>query len=184
MAGNDESDRTIPVSMFAIAGSDRSTSALLAGRYELLGMLGVGGMGAVYRARDLELGETVALKMLNSELARAPGMLERFREEVRLARRVTHPNIARIFDIGTTGDDWFLTMELVDGESLGLVLEREGAISVVRTVAIASQACSGLAAAHRAGIVIAISSRTTSSCGVMVMWFARLRDRACVRGES
>jgi len=153
MTGEEEIDLTIPVSMRGVVGSEPRPAVLLAGRYELLGMLGVGGMGAVYRARDLELGEIVALKMLSSDLARAPGMLERFREEVRLARRVTHPNVARIFDIGTTGDDWFLTMELVDGESLAVLLEREGAISVARTVAIAIQACAGLAAAHRAGVV-------------------------------
>ncbi len=91
--------------------------------------------------------------MLSSERARAPETIERFREEVRLARRVTHPNIARIFDIGTTGEDWFLTMELIDGESLAAVLEREGVISVARCVAIFTQVCAGLAAAHRAGII-------------------------------
>jgi eukaryotic-like serine/threonine-protein kinase len=156
MASDLESDHTIPMSMplpgDAIASQSRPAS-LLAGRYELLGLLGVGGMGAVYRARDLELDEVVALKMLSGDLARAPGMIERFREEVRLARRVTHPNIARIFDIGTTGEDWFLTMELVDGESLAAVLEREGTISLGRAVGILTQVCAGVAAAHRAGIV-------------------------------
>src|SRR2546430_17345069 len=72
----------------------------VAERYELLGLLGVGGMGSVYRARDLELDEVVALKMLRRELVAAPGMLERFRREVKLARRVTHKNVARTFDIG------------------------------------------------------------------------------------
>jgi serine/threonine-protein kinase len=153
MARELEIDQTIPASMPGEILSQARPAALLAGRYELLGLLGVGGMGAVYRARDVELNELVALKMLSSELATAPGMIERFREEVRLARRVTHPNIARIFDIGTSGEDWFLTMELVDGESLAAVLEREGALSVARTIAIVSQVCAGVAAAHRVGIV-------------------------------
>ena len=153
MSGDPEIDHTIPMSLPGGILTETRSAALLAGRYELLGMLGVGGMGAVYRARDLELDEVVALKMLSRDLALAPGMIERFREEVRLARRVTHPNIARIFDIGTTGDDWFLTMELVDGESLAAVLEREGAISLARTVAVLSQVCAGVAAAHRAGII-------------------------------
>ena len=148
-----EIDQTIPASMPGGIISQARPASLLAGRYELLGLLGVGGMGAVYRARDVELDELVALKMLSSELATAPGMIERFREEVRLARRVTHANIARIFDIGTADEDWFLTMELVDGESLAAVLEREGTISVARSVAILAQVCAGVAAAHRAGIV-------------------------------
>src|SRR5689334_6445290 len=73
---------------------------VLAARYEILGMLGAGGMGNVYKARDLELDEVVALKVLRPELGSAPGVIERFRREVKLARRVTHPNVARVFDIG------------------------------------------------------------------------------------
>src|SRR5262245_23682818 len=70
----------------------------IAGRYEILGLVGVGGMGSVYRARDLELDETVALKMLRPELCRAPEVVDRFKREVKLARRVTHANVARTFD--------------------------------------------------------------------------------------
>src|SRR5688572_22414702 len=82
---------------------------VVSGRYEILGLLGAGGMGSVYRARDRELDEVVALKMLRRELLDAPGMLARFRQEVKLARRVTHPCVARTFDIGDTGEDKFLT---------------------------------------------------------------------------
>lgn len=125
----------------------------VAGRYELLGMLGAGGMGTVYRARDVELDEVVALKVLKKELTGAPGMLERFRREVKLSRRVTHKNVARMFDIGEHGGDRFLTMELVEGEMLGAHLARRGRLSVRDVVAIGRDVCAGLAAAHDAGIL-------------------------------
>src|SRR3954469_23070800 len=93
--------------------------ALVAGRYELLGMLGSGAMGTVYRARDRELEEIVALKVLRKDLAATAGMLERFRREVKLARRVTHRNVARTFDIGDHEGERFLTMEFIEGGRLG-----------------------------------------------------------------
>src|SRR5437763_15480293 len=88
---------------------------VLGGRYEVLGLLGVGGMGAVYRVLDRELDEEVALKMLRPELVAQAGMLERFRTEVKAARKVTSPYVARTFDIGEHAGDRFLTMELVPG---------------------------------------------------------------------
>src|SRR3954447_10970068 len=117
---------------------------LVAGRFEVLGLIGVGGMGSVYRARDVTLDEMVALKVIAREIACEPGMLERFRREVKLARRVTHPNVARCFDIGQDGDDRFFTMELVEGESLGARLAREHRLSPAATIAIATEVCAGL----------------------------------------
>ena len=128
-------------------------AVVLAGRYEVLALLGVGGMGAVYRARDLELDELVALKMLRRELVAVPGILERFRQEVKLARKVTSPHVARTFDIGEHEGEKFLTMELVDGESLADEIERAGAMPVARVAAIAADVCNGLAAAHAASVV-------------------------------
>ena len=93
-------------------------ATVIADRYEVLGLLGVGGMGRVYRARDTSLDEIVALKMLRKELAEQPGMLERFRHEVKIARRVTHTNVVRTFDLGAHGDESFLTMEYIEGRSL------------------------------------------------------------------
>ncbi|MCC7538350.1 MAG: protein kinase [Deltaproteobacteria bacterium] len=122
-------------------------------RYELLGLLGMGGMGSVYRVRDRELDEVVALKFLRRDLVDAPGMLERFRREVKLARRVTHVNVARTYDIGEHDGERFLTMEHVDGESLAKMLQREGPISSHRAIAIALALCAGLEAAHGAGVV-------------------------------
>src|SRR5262249_1065362 len=126
---------------------------LIAGRYELLGLVGVGGMGSVYRARDTELDEVIGLKVLGRELVDAPGMLDRFRREVKLARRVTHRNVARTFDIGEHAGERFLTMEFIEGESLARLLEREGTLPITRVVDLTRAVCAGLAAAHAAGVV-------------------------------
>ncbi|MGK4002283.1 protein kinase [Sorangium sp. So ce1036] len=125
---------------------------VLAGRYELLGLVGVGGMGSVYRARDRELDEIVAVKVLCRELSGAPEVIERFRREVRLSRKVTHPNVARVFDIGEHDGDRFLTMEFIDGEPLSALLAR-GRLPVCRVLDIVESVCAGLRAAHRAGII-------------------------------
>jgi TolB-like protein/predicted Ser/Thr protein kinase len=127
--------------------------ALVGNRYEILGMLGSGGMGTVYRARDRELDEIVALKVLKKELAATAGMLERFRREVKLARRVTHKNVARTFDIGAHEGDRFLTMELIEGEMLGAHLARLGRVSLRNVIRIGIDVCAGLAAAHAAGVL-------------------------------
>jgi serine/threonine-protein kinase len=129
-----------------------ATPALVGGRYTILGLVGVGGMGSVYRARDAELDEVVALKVLRKELVETPGMLERFRQEVKLARRVTHRNIARTFDIGEHEGEKFLTMEYVDGESLA-ELCGEGPMPLEKVAGVARDICAGLSAAHAAGVV-------------------------------
>jgi serine/threonine-protein kinase len=126
--------------------------AIIANRYEVLGLLGVGGMGAVYKVRDTELDELVALKMLKRELA-TPALLERFRREVKLARKVTHKNVARTFDLGEHEGERFLTMELVDGEALSTVVAREGKLSLSRVADLVGPICEGLSAAHVAGVV-------------------------------
>src|SRR3984957_17102130 len=116
--------------------SDVGTLArqLIGGRYEILGLLGAGGMGAVYRARDMELDELVALKMLHGELGDDADMIARFRQEVKPARRVTHKNVARTFDIGEHAGARFLTMELVEGESLASFLAVHGRLSPAEAV--------------------------------------------------
>jgi eukaryotic-like serine/threonine-protein kinase len=135
------------------SGSSGGAGQLLSERYEILGLVGVGGMGSVYRARDRELSEVVALKMLRRDLVDMPGMLERFRLEVKLARRVTHRNVARVFDIGDHQGEKFLTMEFIDGESLATALAREGRFDVPRALSVASVICEALASAHAAGVV-------------------------------
>ncbi len=126
------------------------TPARLANRYELLALLGVGGMGRVFLARDAELDVLVAVKMLD---VRGEDLGDRFRDEVRLARRVTHRNVARTYDMGQQGDEKFLTMEYISGESLSARLERSGPLPVPELIRVSDSIAAGLAAAHEAGVV-------------------------------
>jgi tetratricopeptide (TPR) repeat protein len=126
---------------------------LIAGRYRVVGQLGFGGMGVVYRAHDEELGQDVAVKVLRAELGADPEWVARFRRELVLAREVTHKNVVRIHDIGESDGLRFLTMRLVEGRSLLDVLTNEGALPVERAVRIFRQVAEALQQAHEAGIV-------------------------------
>ena len=129
--------------------------SLLAGRYRLTRLLGRGGAGDVHEAIDLHLGSTVALKILHRPLGDA-AQIERLRQEVLLARKVSHPSVCRVFDLGRhDGPEllWFITMELLGGESLRERLRRRGALPLVEASALADQLISGLAAAHAAGVI-------------------------------
>ena len=110
-------------------------------------------MGEVYRAEDLKLGQTVALKFLPQSLARDEQALSRFTREVRLARQVSHPNVCRVFDIGEADGQTFLTMEFVDGEDIASLMRRIGRLPADKALEIARQVCAGLAAAHEHGII-------------------------------
>jgi eukaryotic-like serine/threonine-protein kinase len=132
----------------------RAPGGLVADRYEVEALVGSGGMGEVFRARDRSLGEVVALKSIFLEGLDAVATLRRFREEVRLARRVTHNNVARVYDlVEEPSGSVYLTMELVDGITLNELLEREGPLPLIRGAQIGVQVCAGLAAVHAAGIV-------------------------------
>src|SRR5271154_4758935 len=98
------------------------SGTLLGGRYRIIGLLGRGGMGEVYRATDLALGQSVALKFLPEEAAQNQRLLERFHGEVRIARQVSHPNVCRVYDIGQAEGMTFISMEYVDGEDLASLL--------------------------------------------------------------
>jgi serine/threonine protein kinase len=126
---------------------------VLAERYRVLELVGRGGMGVVYRARDLAIGADVALKLIAPRLADHPALLEALRGEVRLARRVTHPNVCRIHDLEQSDGLTFVTMEHVDGESLDVKIARDGPVSEATACAILRDVGAGLAAAHAAGIV-------------------------------
>src|ERR1700686_292883 len=121
---------------------------LIAGRYRIITLLGKGGMGEVYRADDLTLGQPVALKFLPDHGAGDEGLLERFRNEVRVARRISHPNVCRVYDVGEVDGHSFFTMEYVDGEDLASLLRRIGRLPPDKALEIARQLCAGLAAAH------------------------------------
>ena len=126
---------------------------MLAGRYRIVGLLGAGGMGEVYRADDLKLGQTVALKFLPERLADDPKRLEYFHNEVRFARQVSHPNVCRVYDIGEVDGQQFLSMEYVDGEDLATLIRRIGRLPPDKGIQIARQLSAGLAAAHDKGVL-------------------------------
>jgi len=122
-------------------------------RYRIIGRLGRGGMGEVFRADDLKLGQPVSLKFLPRALAATPGLLERFHAEVRNARHVSHPNVCRVYDIGEIDGQHFLTMEFVDGEDLATLLRRIGRLPAAKANEVARQLCAGVAAAHDKGVL-------------------------------
>ncbi|WOF23101.1 serine/threonine protein kinase [Microbacterium betulae] len=123
------------------------------GRYELNSRIAIGGMGEVWEATDHVIGRSVAIKILKDEYMGDPGFLERFRAEARHAALVNHEGIASVFDYGEENGSAFLVMELVPGEALSTVLEREGALPSDRTLDITAQTASALQAAHAAGLV-------------------------------
>jgi serine/threonine-protein kinase len=126
---------------------------LLGGRYRILALLGRGGMGEVYRAMDLTLGQSVALKFLPEQASRNQRLLERFHGEVRIARVVSHPNVCRVYDIGEVEGMPFISMEYVDGEDLASLLTRIGRLPADKAVETARKLCAGLAAAHDRGVI-------------------------------
>src|SRR6185503_1503616 len=131
--------------------------AELAGRYRIVRFIAAGGMGEVYEATDLALGTEVALKTIRADVASRPQVMERFRREILLARRVTHPNVCRIFDLGlhhpASGPDiTFLTMELLRGATLRHRL-RKGPLSPEEALPLVEQMAAALAAAHEAGVI-------------------------------
>jgi eukaryotic-like serine/threonine-protein kinase len=126
---------------------------MLGGRYEILQTIGEGGMGAVYKAEDRELGRTVALKVIRPELASNPEILQRFKQEILLASKVTDRNIIRIYDLGDAEGIKFITMEFVEGDDLRHLLHQQGKLPAAEAVDIMEQVVSGLRAAHRAGII-------------------------------
>jgi eukaryotic-like serine/threonine-protein kinase len=126
---------------------------VVAGRYEVRQQLGQGGMGVVYRAYDRELQEAVAIKTLRPELVGDAALLERFKQEIRLARRISHPNVVRTHDLGESGGVYYITMEFVEGTALDEVLRRRGALPVPVILSIGRQLCRALEVAHAQGIV-------------------------------
>ena len=126
---------------------------LISGRYRIVSILGKGGMGEVYRADDLTLGQSVALKFLPISLSGDPEAVNRFRNEVRVARLVSHPNVCRVHDLGEVQGQFFLSMEYIDGEDLASLLRRIGRLPDDKALEIARKLCAGLAAAHEKGIL-------------------------------
>jgi hypothetical protein len=142
-----------PVTPFQIANLSSTALAALNNRYDILGEAGHGSMGNVYKARDRETGETVALKLLKPEIASDQAMMERFKNELLFARKITHKNVCRVHEFNRVGGVAYTSMEFVEGENLRSVLNRFGGLPQRKAVNLALQICSGLKEAHAQGIV-------------------------------
>jgi eukaryotic-like serine/threonine-protein kinase len=149
--------RLTGVSEIAVGGANGGArlqpGSVFANRYKIIKVLGEGGMGAVYKAQDLELERELALKIVRPELSNNPEILQRFKQELILARQVTDRNIIRIFDLGEAQGIKFITMEYVEGQNLHQLLKQRGKLDVAEAVNIMEQVAAGLAAAHREGII-------------------------------
>lgn len=165
MSGRDALNESVPTvehldatggGAATVVNSDSLIGRVLDGKYEIIAQLGSGGMGAVYRARRVLIGDEVAVKVLHSKFVDDETLVERFRREARAAAQLQHPNVVTIHDYGEAhGRDGFayIVMELVRGESLRNLLKREGKLDARHAVALMSDVCAGVAAAHRRGIV-------------------------------
>src|SRR5882762_9503735 len=145
---------------------------LLGDRYRIISLLGAGGMGEVYRATDLRLGQPVALKFLPEETASDPKTLARFHTEVRIARQVAHPNVCRVYDIGEVEGLQYISMEYVDGEDLHSLLRRIGCLPHDKALEFARKLCAGLAAAHDKGVL----HRDLKPANIMIDGRGQLQD--------
>jgi len=143
----------LPASSLRLSPGGFSPGTVLGQRYRIVNLLGRGGMGEVYRADDLLLEQTVAVKFLPTPTSSDSGTLNRFRNEVRLARQISHPFVCRVHDIGEAQGLTYLTMEFVDGEDLGSLLRRIGKLPQGKAFEIAGQLCAGLSAAHSKGVI-------------------------------
>jgi tRNA A-37 threonylcarbamoyl transferase component Bud32/HAMP domain-containing protein len=147
------STRVTPTATAAVGVGEHRPGMRLGGRYEIISTLGEGGMGVVYKARDLELRDIVALKMLKPGALQDREQLERLKDEIRLARKITHPNVLRTFDFGEINGTPFISMEFVRGVTLRGLLSESGRLPYSAGLRIARQFCAGLAAAHEVGVV-------------------------------
>jgi serine/threonine protein kinase/Tfp pilus assembly protein PilF len=130
-----------------------TVGTVFAGRYQIIEDLGKGGMGRVYKALDTEIGERVALKILKPEIVADEKTIERFRNELKISRQISHKNVCRMYHLGRDQGTHYITMEYVSGEELKSTVIRVGQLSVGKTISIIAQVCEGLAEAHRLGVV-------------------------------
>ncbi len=142
-----------PTKTLETAKEELTTGSIFAGRYQIVEELGKGGMGKVYRAVDKKLNEEMALKLIKPEIASDKKTIGRFSNELKLARKISHRNVGRMYELMEEEGTHFITMEYVPGEDLKSSLRRMGPLSAGKTVFIARQICEGLAEAHRLGVV-------------------------------
>jgi len=135
------------------SGSILEIGQLIAGRFEIRQILGIGGMGAVYKAYDRDIDRVIALKCIRPEMVNNPEVVQRFTQELLLARQIAHRNVIRIYDVRDSGGLKFITMEYIEGRDLGSVMEERGKLPPAEAIAIMRQVCAGLAAAHAEGVI-------------------------------
>ena len=191
MADDDETIAMRVTAGMVPAGGEPKVGEVFAHRYEIQGVLGRGGMGVVYRAHDRDLDDGVAIKTLRSEaLSADPTLLDRFKQEIRLARRITHPNILRTHDLGETGGLRYLSMELVKGLTLKQLVEAGDILPTPVGLRIAKQICAGLAAAHEVGVIHRdikpqnIIIEATGGLKIMDFGIARLKEERGMTAEG
>ncbi len=154
----------LPTQTMETTSIELARGALVVDRYEVLEELGSGGMGKVYRVYDRKLQEEAALKMIRPEIAADRKTIERFKNELKMARKVAHPHVCRMYDLGEDKGLYFIAMEYVAGEDLKSFVRRSGHLTSGKAVAIARQVCSGLAEAHRFGVI----HRDLKSSNIMI----------------
>ncbi|NIM91464.1 MAG: protein kinase [Candidatus Aminicenantes bacterium] len=135
------------------AKEELTTGSTFASRYQVIEELGKGGMGRVYKVLDTEIKEKIALKLLNPEIAADKNTIERFSNELKMARQISHKNVCRMYHLGKEEGTRYITMEFVPGENLKSMIRMMGQLSTSKTLFIAKQVCEGLAEAHRLGVV-------------------------------
>jgi len=182
---------TVAAAAIPLRGGEPTVGQTFAGRYDIQGVLGRGGMGVVYRAHDRDLDDAVAIKTLRSEaLSADPSLLDRFKQEIRLARRITHPNILRTHDLGETGGLRYLSMEFVKGLTLKQLVEAGDILPTPVGLRIAKQICAGLAAAHEVGVIHRdikpqnIIIEATGGLKIMDFGIARLKEERGMTAEG
>ncbi|MFH1314510.1 MAG: tetratricopeptide repeat protein [Candidatus Eisenbacteria bacterium] len=149
-----DSGSTLPGDSPGGAGERAMTAgAVLGGRYEILDVIGKGGMGWVYKAKDREIDRVVALKVIRQELAGDETIIKRFKDEIILARKVTHKNVLRIYDIAEAEGVKFMSMPFIEGKDLKTIITEQGPLDIDETVRIASQVLEALKSAHDAGVI-------------------------------
>ncbi len=146
-------EKPLPTETIEAPKEELTTGSTFAGRYQIIEELGIGGMGKVYKVLDKEVKAKIALKLIKPEIASDKKTIERFRNELKTARDISHKNICRMYDLNKEEGSYYITMEYVSGEDLKSFIHRSGRLTVTKAIDITNQICEGLTEAHRLGVV-------------------------------